>query len=108
MSYLVSHFVNGEIVPGKGRKKDIYNPALGQVIGEVDLASKAEVEDAIAVAQAAYPAWRNTPPAKRAQVMFRLKGLMEENKDSGAFRTSVSVETYVFDRADHRNIPTSS
>lgn len=45
------------------------------------LAPKATVEEAIAAAQAAYPAWRNTPPIKRARVMFRFKELLEQHSD---------------------------
>jgi malonate-semialdehyde dehydrogenase (acetylating)/methylmalonate-semialdehyde dehydrogenase len=44
------------------------------------LASRATVQQAIDAAQAAFPAWRNTPPAKRAQVMFRFKQLLEANE----------------------------
>ncbi|BBM05433.1 hypothetical protein HAALTHF_15720n [Vreelandella aquamarina] len=44
-------------------------------------ASAADVERAIAAAQAAFPAWRDTPPAKRAQVMYRFKQLLEEHAD---------------------------
>ncbi len=78
----VGHYINGQAVPGSsGRQGNIYNPATGQVSGQVALASKSEVEQAIAAAAAAYPAWRDTPPAKRAQVMFRLKVLMEQNAE---------------------------
>ena len=45
------------------------------------MASKATVEDAIAAAEAAFPVWRDTPPAKRARIMFRFKALLEEHAD---------------------------
>jgi malonate-semialdehyde dehydrogenase (acetylating)/methylmalonate-semialdehyde dehydrogenase len=45
------------------------------------MASQATVEDAISAAEAAFPAWRDTPPAKRARIMFRFKQLLEENAD---------------------------
>jgi len=78
---LVEHLINGEIVASDGRLQDVYNPATGEVSGQVALASKSQVEQAISAAEAAFPAWRNTPPAKRAQVMFRLKELLEKNAD---------------------------
>lgn len=78
---IVGHFINGELVTPEGRTQDVFNPATGQVTKQVALASKETVEDAIAAAQAAFPAWRNTPPAKRAQIMFRFKQLLEENAD---------------------------
>ena len=78
----VGHYINGAAVAGtSGRFVEIYNPALGQAIGQVALAGKSEMDQAIAAATAAYPAWRNTPPAKRAQIMFNFKRLMEENAD---------------------------
>jgi len=63
---IVGHFINGRNVAGYGRSQDVFNPATGRVVRQVALASKATVEDAIAAAEAAFPAWRNTPVAKRA------------------------------------------
>jgi len=79
----VEHLINGKNVPGDNdRYQDVYNPATGEVSKQVALASKSTVEEAIAAAEAAFPAWRNASPAKRAQVMFRLKGLLEENSEA--------------------------
>ena len=75
----LGHLINGIRVDREGRTQDIYNPSIGEVAGQVSLASQATVEEAIAAAQAAFPAWRDTPPAKRARVMFRFKQLLEEN-----------------------------
>lgn len=76
------HLINGQVVEGAGNRfQDVFNPATGEVTKQVALASKATVEEAIASAEAAFPAWRNTPPAKRAQVMYKLKLLMEVNAD---------------------------
>ncbi|NKB62316.1 MAG: CoA-acylating methylmalonate-semialdehyde dehydrogenase [Gammaproteobacteria bacterium] len=76
------HFVNGERVSGNsGRYGDIFNPALGSVTKQVPLASSNEVEAAIASAQAAFPGWSNTPPGRRAQVMFNFRGLIKEHMD---------------------------
>jgi malonate-semialdehyde dehydrogenase (acetylating)/methylmalonate-semialdehyde dehydrogenase len=81
MSNVISHFINGKMVTSNGRKQNVYNPATGEISGEVALASKSEVEQAIAAAEAAFPAWRDTPASKRVQVMFKLKSLLEENAD---------------------------
>jgi malonate-semialdehyde dehydrogenase (acetylating)/methylmalonate-semialdehyde dehydrogenase len=81
MSKLVGHLIGGKIVSDSERTLDIYNPATGAVSRQVAMAGKATVEQAIAVAQAAFPAWRNTPVAKRARVMFRFKELLEANSD---------------------------
>ncbi|HAZ95047.1 MAG TPA: methylmalonate-semialdehyde dehydrogenase (CoA acylating), partial [Porticoccaceae bacterium] len=63
------------------RTQDVYNPATGEVSKQVALASEATVGQAIAAAQAAYPVWRDTPPIKRARVMFKFKQLLEDNAD---------------------------
>ncbi len=77
----IAHLINGEIAFRSGRTTAVYNPALGAAIRQVELADASTVQQAIEAAQAAFPAWRNTPPAKRAQVMFRFKQLLEANKD---------------------------
>jgi malonate-semialdehyde dehydrogenase (acetylating)/methylmalonate-semialdehyde dehydrogenase len=77
----IIHFINGQEADGQGRYQDVYNPATGQIVAEVALGSVDTVEQAIACAKAAFPAWRATPPLKRAQVMFRFKQLLELNKN---------------------------
>ncbi len=77
----IGHLINGSVRNDAERTQDVFNPATGETTKQVALASKTTVEEAIAAAQAAYPAWRNTPPAKRARVMFRFKELLEENAD---------------------------
>lgn len=79
---IVGHLINGQMSDAAERTQDVFNPATGEVTKQVALAPKETVEQAIAAAQAAYPAWRNTPPAKRAKVMFRFKQLLEENADA--------------------------
>ncbi|MFH7391359.1 aldehyde dehydrogenase family protein, partial [Pseudomonas syringae group genomosp. 7] len=60
-----------EFVSEEWRSSDVFNPSTGQVIHKVSLASRETVKRAIDSARTAIPAWRSTPPAKRAQVMFR-------------------------------------
>ncbi|PKG82874.1 methylmalonate-semialdehyde dehydrogenase (CoA acylating) [Colwellia sp. 75C3] len=77
----IGHLINGEISTDATRTQDVFNPATGQAIRQVALASVETVEQAISCAQAAFPAWRNTTPIKRARVMFRFKELLEANAD---------------------------
>ena len=77
----VGHFINGQMTTASERTQDVYNPSTGAVSKQVALASKATVEEAITAAQAAYPAWRNTPAIKRARVMFKFKNLLEQHAD---------------------------
>ncbi|MEI8168047.1 MAG: CoA-acylating methylmalonate-semialdehyde dehydrogenase [Rhodoferax sp.] len=78
---LIQHLIDGQTTSGGTRTQPVYNPATGQVIATLQLADKLTVEQAIASAHAAYPAWRATPPLKRARVMSKLKVLLEENAD---------------------------
>ena len=81
MTQLIGHFINGEMINDNDRTQDVFNPATGLATKKVALASKQTVEQAISAAQAAFPEWRNTTPAKRARVMFRFKELLEQNSD---------------------------
>jgi len=79
---VISHFINGQAVAGSSdRLGDVFNPALGRVAARVPLASVTEVGAAVAAAKAAYPAWSETAPIKRARVMFKFKQLLDEHKD---------------------------
>ena len=56
-----------------------YNPSTGAVIAHAPQCTAEEVEEAIQAAAKAFPAWRDTPVAKRAQVLFKMKQLLEDN-----------------------------
>lgn len=82
MSTLISHFIHGQEVAGESQRfSDVFNPATGQVTGRIPLATIADVESAIASAQAAFPAWAATTPLNRARVMFKYKELLEKHAD---------------------------
>jgi len=78
---VLGHFINGQEIADGNRPLPITNPATGDVTRHVAMASHATVESAIAAAAGAFPAWRDTPPAKRARIMFRFKALLEEHAD---------------------------
>ena len=78
---LIGHLIGGKPVQGGTRSQEVFNPATGKAEKRVQLADKLTVEQAIASAQAAYPAWRNTPALKRARVMSNLKVLLEQHAD---------------------------
>ena len=80
-SKMVGHFINGAEVADSNRPAPVTNPATGEVTRHVAMAAKTTVEEAIKAAEAAFPDWRNTPPIKRARIMFRFKQLLEENAD---------------------------
>jgi malonate-semialdehyde dehydrogenase (acetylating)/methylmalonate-semialdehyde dehydrogenase len=78
----IGHLINGQRANGGTRTQPVYNPATGASSLNVQLADVATVQAAIASAEAAFPAWRNTPPLKRARVMSKLKELLEANADT--------------------------
>ena len=78
----IHHYIAGQAAPGtSGRAQDVFNPATGVVSGSVALANSAEVATAVAAAQAAFPAWADTPPIRRARVMFKFLELLNQRKD---------------------------
>jgi malonate-semialdehyde dehydrogenase (acetylating)/methylmalonate-semialdehyde dehydrogenase len=85
MTQFIGHLINGELIHTNAadteRSQQVFNPATGESSTTVAIASKQTVEQAIAAAEEAFPAWRNTPSIKRARVMFRFKELLEENSD---------------------------
>ncbi len=77
----ISHWIDGKVVPSSsGRSAAVYNPATGQQSGAVDLASVDEVDAAVAAAKAAFPAWRATSLSKRAEILFRMRELVDANR----------------------------
>jgi malonate-semialdehyde dehydrogenase (acetylating) / methylmalonate-semialdehyde dehydrogenase len=78
----IEHWIGGRPVPGQsGRRADVFNPASGTVTGQVALANRGEVAAAVAAAQAAFPAWADTPPIRRARVMFKFLELLNRHRD---------------------------
>ena len=77
----ISHWVNNKVVAGtSGNTGKVYNPATGEVQAEVDLASVAEVDAVVAVAKEAFTIWRATNLSRRAEIMFRMRELVDANR----------------------------
>src|SRR5580704_9876997 len=78
----IGHFIGGKEVKGtSGRTGDVFDPNTGEVQARVDFASPPEVAHAIAVAEAAQPAWAATNPQRRARVMFKFLELVQREFD---------------------------
>jgi malonate-semialdehyde dehydrogenase (acetylating) / methylmalonate-semialdehyde dehydrogenase len=81
----VAHWISGSRVDGSSsRFADVFHPASGKVQARVPLASDAEVDQAVAAAAAALPAWSSLTPARRARVMFRFREIFERRMDEVA------------------------
>jgi malonate-semialdehyde dehydrogenase (acetylating) / methylmalonate-semialdehyde dehydrogenase len=77
----IENAVAGKRYVSSGRRVPVFNPATGEQSAELPLSTLSELNDAVASAKAAWPAWANTPPMKRARVMFKFKQLLEANAD---------------------------
>jgi malonate-semialdehyde dehydrogenase (acetylating)/methylmalonate-semialdehyde dehydrogenase len=79
----IGHFIGGKTVKGvSGRFADVFDPNTGDVQAKVALAKRSEVEQAVAVAEAAQPVWAATNPQRRARVMFKFLELVQKEYDS--------------------------
>ena len=79
----IGHVIGGRRVPGtSGRRSPVYNPATGALARHVSLASATEVDAAVAAARAAFPAWADTPPLRRARILNKFLGLLDQHRDT--------------------------
>src|SRR6185437_11866297 len=77
--------IGGEEVPARsGKRFDVVDPATGEVISTVPQAEPQDVDDAVASARAAFPGWRDTPPAERAELLWRLGAAIADLADEFA------------------------
>ena len=82
MTNIVEYFIGGErISPKEGARYRNVNPATGKLLAEVAMDELAAADAAVASAEAAFPAWRETPVGERCQILFRYKQLLEEHFD---------------------------
>ena len=77
----VNHWIGGKLAPShSGRSGVVYNPATGEAQASVDFASAAEVDEAVAVAREAFATWRASALSRRAECMFKLRDLVDQNR----------------------------
>lgn len=85
------YFLDNEFRPSTSEQLiDLHDPATNNLVTRVPQMTDAELEAAVASAERAFPAWRNTSIMARQQVMFRLVGLIRENWDRLA--ASITLE----------------
>jgi malonate-semialdehyde dehydrogenase (acetylating)/methylmalonate-semialdehyde dehydrogenase len=78
----LQYWVGGEWKSSRTERfMDCHDPSTGEVVARAPQCTPAEVESAIAAAKAAFPAWADTPPNKRVQVLFRMKGLLDRHQE---------------------------
>ena len=78
----IGHYIDGNLTEGaSGRLQDVFNPATGEVSHQVALADMNEVNQAVASAKAAWPAWAAFPVLRRARIMDKFKNIVNERAD---------------------------
>src|SRR5437660_12510697 len=78
---IVQHWIGGRLTKAQGRTLEVFNPATGQAARRVAMAGNDEVGAAVASAQAAFPAWADAPPSRRARVLVKFLNLLDEHRD---------------------------
>jgi malonate-semialdehyde dehydrogenase (acetylating) / methylmalonate-semialdehyde dehydrogenase len=78
---IIDHHIAGSPVAAGSRTSPVYDPNSGQVQAQVRLAGADLLEQAVAAARSAQPAWAATNPQRRARVMFKFKELVEARMD---------------------------
>ena len=79
----IGHWFSGKVTHSQsGRTSPVYNPATGQVTGTLGLADDAEINEAVRIAREAFPAWRATGLGRRAEILFKFRALIDENRDT--------------------------
>jgi malonate-semialdehyde dehydrogenase (acetylating)/methylmalonate-semialdehyde dehydrogenase len=98
----IGHFIGGKEVNGaSGRWGDVFNPNTGEVQARVAFAKRAEVEQAIASAEAAQPAWAATNPQRRGRVLMKFLDLLQRDFDQlAALLSSEHGKTLADSRGD--------
>lgn len=82
MTQTVPMYINGEFVAGAGSKAlDVTNPATQQTLAQLNFASAAQVDEAVAAAKAAFATWKEVPVPERARLMMRYQALLKEHHD---------------------------
>ena len=78
---IVGHWIDDKhVVSNSGRTAPVYDPALGVITKQVALANEAEINSAVAAAKAAFASWKDVPQAKRQQILFKFRELLNERK----------------------------
>ena len=95
----IEHFVNSNSFLGSSKRtSDVFNPATGEVSAKVNLASKKDVDDVVAVAKNAFIKWSQVSPLQRSRILFKFKNLIEQNTDE-LTKLIVSEHGKVYDDA---------
>ncbi|MEV9640766.1 CoA-acylating methylmalonate-semialdehyde dehydrogenase [Mammaliicoccus sciuri] len=76
----LKNYINGEWVPATtDQKEEVYNPATGEVIANVPISTKEDLDSAVQVASEAFVTWKEVPVPRRARILFKYQQLLVEH-----------------------------
>ncbi len=81
MTELIGHFIGGDSFKGDGSTSPIFNPATGRRSADLLHATPADVNVAVMAAHQAFPGWAATTPLRRARVLNRFLGILQDRTD---------------------------
>lgn len=88
-------FINGEFVNGHGGKRfPLYSPATEELVAEVHEADEHDVDEAVAAAKKAFPAWEKSAPQFKARLLRKLAELIRRDVDELGYLEAVSMGRY--------------
>jgi len=90
VTLLPNHIAGAWVDASVAESLPVRDPATGEVLGQVPMSGATAVGDAVSAAHAAFPAWRETPAVERARVLFRLRDLLDRNRETLA--RSLTIE----------------
>lgn len=77
---VLRNYINGQWVQAEASQTEtVFNPATGEVLGEVPLSTREELDRAVAAAKEAFTGWSRTPVPRRARIMFKYQQLLVEH-----------------------------
>ena len=83
----INHWIGGKSVPSSsGRSGPVWNPATGEQSGAVDFATVEEIDAAVQVAKETFATWREVSLARRAELFFKIRQLIDEHRTGPVVR----------------------
>lgn len=79
---MFKQYINGQLVDGKGKVMNVYDPATGEVVDTVGCATAEQTKETLAAAQEAFKSWSRTSVNERAQWLYKFKAACIEEQDT--------------------------
>ncbi|UCZ51420.1 CoA-acylating methylmalonate-semialdehyde dehydrogenase [Bacillus shivajii] len=79
---LLKNYINGKWIEANTKESfEVPNPATGEILAQVPISSKEDVDQAVKAADKAFSKWKNVPVPKRARILYKYHYLLTENHE---------------------------